>query len=180
MNLPGCTQIALEFKVLPTLEFKTPAPRSDQNVNGPEASKKPFLNTSQNLWKVSYMGVSENSGTPKSSILIKFSIINHPFWGTPIFGNAHIGNLLKALSVRIGHRKYPRYSPQKLSPKSTSGGIPIKHGDGCLQLPKVGQLVLPRLVLQNCKNLGSSCEWFLEEDYRNNPQEIYIILLCLV
>ena len=30
------------------------------------------------------MGVSENSGTPKSSILIGFSIINHPFWGTPI------------------------------------------------------------------------------------------------
>ena len=29
-----------------------------------------------------YMGVSENSGTPKSSILIGFSIINHPFWGT--------------------------------------------------------------------------------------------------
>ena len=33
------------------------------------------------------MDVSENSGTPKSSILIgffKFSIRNHPFWGTPI------------------------------------------------------------------------------------------------
>ena len=36
------------------------------------------------------MDVSENSGTPKSSILIGFSIINHPFWGTPIFGNPHI------------------------------------------------------------------------------------------
>ena len=36
------------------------------------------------------MGVSENSGTPKSSILIGFSIINHPFWGTSIFGNTHI------------------------------------------------------------------------------------------
>ena len=36
------------------------------------------------------MGVSKNSGTPKSSILIGFSIINHPLWGTPIFGNAHI------------------------------------------------------------------------------------------
>ena len=32
-----------------------------------------------------YMGVSKNSGTPKSSILIGFSIINHPFWGTPNF-----------------------------------------------------------------------------------------------
>jgi len=36
------------------------------------------------------MGVSKNRGTPKSSMLIGFSIINHPFWGTPIFGNAHI------------------------------------------------------------------------------------------
>ena len=30
------------------------------------------------------MDVSKNSGTPKSSILIGFSIINHPCWGTPI------------------------------------------------------------------------------------------------
>ena len=31
-----------------------------------------------------YMDVSENSGTPKSSIYIGLSIVNHPFWGTPI------------------------------------------------------------------------------------------------
>ena len=38
-----------------------------------------------------YMGVSKNrGGPPKSSILIGFSIINHPFWGTIIFGNTHI------------------------------------------------------------------------------------------
>jgi len=36
-------------------------------------------------------GVSENSSTSKSSILIGFSIINYPFWGTPIFGNTHRG-----------------------------------------------------------------------------------------
>ena len=36
------------------------------------------------------MGVSKNNGTPKSSILIGFSIINHPFGGTPNFGNTHI------------------------------------------------------------------------------------------
>ena len=36
------------------------------------------------------MGVSKNSGTPKSSILIGFSIINHPFWGTLISGNTHM------------------------------------------------------------------------------------------
>ena len=37
-----------------------------------------------------YVGVSKNNGTPKSSILIGFSSINHPFWGTPIFGNIHV------------------------------------------------------------------------------------------
>ena len=38
-----------------------------------------------------HVGVSKNrGGPPKSSILIGFSITNHPFWGTPIFGNAHV------------------------------------------------------------------------------------------
>ncbi len=36
------------------------------------------------------MGVSKYRGAPKSSILRRFSSINHPFWGTPIFGNTHI------------------------------------------------------------------------------------------
>ena len=51
-----------------------------------------------------YMSVSENSGTPKSSILIGFSIINHPFWGTPIFGNTHIllGKLTSKISPDMG------------------------------------------------------------------------------
>ena len=40
--------------------------------------------------RVLHLGVSENNGTPKSSILIGFSITNHPFWGTvPIFGTTH-------------------------------------------------------------------------------------------
>ena len=38
-------------------------------------------------------------GTPKSSILIGFSIINHPFWGTTIFGNTHIAGLLPYLAM---------------------------------------------------------------------------------
>ena len=36
------------------------------------------------------MGVSKNNGTPKSSIFIRFFIIDHPFWGTPSFGNIQI------------------------------------------------------------------------------------------
>jgi len=44
--------------------------------------------------------VSENSGTPKSSILIDligFSIVNHPFWGTPILGNTHFVEVKDAM-----------------------------------------------------------------------------------
>ncbi len=54
-----------------------------------------MLNQSETRWRLKLswnhqMGVSKNRGTPKSSILIGFSIINHPFWGTIIFGNAQI------------------------------------------------------------------------------------------
>ncbi len=36
--------------------------------------------------------VSKNRCTPKSSILIGFSILNHPFWGTLIFRNTQISH----------------------------------------------------------------------------------------
>ena len=50
-----------------------------------------FLSRLFSSWKLDLkMGVFKNRGTPKSSILIGFSIINHPFWGTPIFGNTQI------------------------------------------------------------------------------------------
>ena len=39
-------------------------------------------------------GCFQNSATPKSSILIGFSIINHPFWDTPIFGSTPILNVV--------------------------------------------------------------------------------------
>ena len=40
-----------------------------------------------------HMGVSENYGTPKSSILIGFSLINHPFWGYHYFWKHPYGDL---------------------------------------------------------------------------------------
>ena len=53
------------------------------------------------------MGVSKNRGTPKSSILIGFSHINHPFWGTPIFGNTHIASItLPEFSQWIPHSNH--------------------------------------------------------------------------
>ena len=57
----------------------------DVNLKALEVSHK-------QLSLISDMDVSENRGVPpKSSILIGFSIINHPFWDTPIFGNTHMG-----------------------------------------------------------------------------------------
>ena len=53
------------------------------------------------------MGVSENGGTPKSSILIGFSIIiNHPFWGIPIFGNTHMCIKTYAINIVIDIHEY--------------------------------------------------------------------------
>ena len=50
----------------------------------------PVLGKGESNLTCVYMDVSKNSDTPKSSILIGFSIINHPFCGTTIFGNTHI------------------------------------------------------------------------------------------
>ena len=54
--------------------------------------------------------VSENSGTPKSSILIGFSIINHPFWGTPIFGNTQ--KVIHHVSIQTMGSHHPHPAPQ--------------------------------------------------------------------
>ena len=56
--------------------------------HGSNQIKTPHTESSAKILKD--MGVSKNIGTPKSSMLIGFSIINHPFWGTTIFGNTHM------------------------------------------------------------------------------------------
>ena len=67
------------------------------------------------------MDVSENSGTPKSSILIGFSIKNHPFWGTvPLF-----------LETSIWISWYPPVVPNlakstfPIGNTSSNGGFPL-------------------------------------------------------
>ena len=63
------------------------------------------------------MGVSKTRGTPKSSILIGFSIINHPFWDTPFFGNSQI--IIPSASFFLGPKKKTslfRYFPKWLGP----------------------------------------------------------------
>ena len=47
------------------------------------------------------MEVSWNRGTLKSSILMAFSIINHPFGGTPIYGNPRIASYTSAFTCTI-------------------------------------------------------------------------------
>ena len=37
-----------------------------------------------------YIEVSINGATPRSSNFLGVSPINHPFWGTPIYGNFHV------------------------------------------------------------------------------------------
>ena len=71
------------------------------------------------------MDVSENRGTPKSSILIGFSIIHHPFWGTTIFGNIHI--LWGVLNIAHVHRirnkqlrPLPFFLAAEMKPHSTT------------------------------------------------------------
>ena len=56
------------------------------------------------------LGVSKNRGTPKSSILIGFSLINHPFRGTSIFGNTH-------LEVKSNPWKFKEFQQLKESTK---------------------------------------------------------------
>ena len=67
------------------------------------------------------LGVSKNSGTPKSSILIRFSIINHPFWGTFILGNTQLYNS-KALRLNSRIIEYllglAANCPERNTPKS--------------------------------------------------------------
>ena len=62
----------------------TPSPLPTFEVRKLEIMEAPFQLVKH--WKI--LGVSKNRGTPKSSILIGVSLINHPFWEKPpIFGS---------------------------------------------------------------------------------------------
>jgi len=53
-------------------------PRTSPSISINTLRKSPKQQAAKSIW-----GVSKNRGT-------LFSIINHPFWGTPIFGNTHL------------------------------------------------------------------------------------------
>ena len=54
-------------------------------------------------------GGFQNRGTPKSSNFIGISIINHPFWGIPIFGNTHM--MMSDVKGRCPHGRFPHIAP---------------------------------------------------------------------
>ena len=70
-----------------------------------------------------YMGVSKSNGTPNSSILIGFFIINHPFWGTTIFGNIHILYNNSGQIIVRDRKTRPIFSPKCSVLKGTSLAI---------------------------------------------------------
>ena len=94
-------------------------------------------------WKIPQMhhvDVSENSGTPKSSILIGFSIIDHPFWGTPIFGNTHVCIFLP--------KGLPMATFNKGKGLGTGHSRPMEHLGG--GFPKIG-VFPPKWMIYNGK-----------------------------
>ena len=76
-----------------TATFDCPMPLNPRWLQLTTCAVKQYLLIEVNI----QMGVSKNRGTPKSSILIGLSIINHPFWDTPIFGNIQISTKKQSL-----------------------------------------------------------------------------------
>ena len=94
------------------------------------------VSVSQNICFQLHKGVSENSGTPKSSILKGFSIINHPFWGTPIF------------------RKHPYLfpAPQKENGESSHPFPSLNSHPALLQKAEVNSTLTYRLAKKNLED----------------------------
>ena len=84
-----------------------PAGRTKQAPRSNQWSKNCWLPVVSNVfiyfcfWYVD-MKVSWNGDTPKSSILIGFSIGKQPYWGSSIFGNPHIDPLMREQQIKPG------------------------------------------------------------------------------
>ena len=65
-----------------------------------EHEDQPVRNWSTCFEKQTWMfpSMDINGGTPKLSILIGCSLLNHLFWGTPIYGNLHMCLLVSTIS----------------------------------------------------------------------------------
>ena len=70
-----------------------------------------------------HMDISENSGTPKWSILKGFSIINHPFWGPPIFGNTHMKTRVFGKKGRMSYDLIIKHWPFSVGVATRKSGL---------------------------------------------------------
>ena len=67
-------------------------------------------------WLVNHMDVSKNRGTPKSSILIGVSLINHPFWGFSPYFWKHPHNFSPTSYWNLSHwSRFPLQHPPFLN-----------------------------------------------------------------
>ena len=64
--------------------------KNKKNMNIPSSFRGYVHYLKQYVVIIHAYGCFQKKGYPKSSILIGFSLINHPFWSTIIFGNTHI------------------------------------------------------------------------------------------
>ena len=101
---------------------------------GPSWPKTPWIRGSPRGLRmfVVNMDVSENSGTPKSSILIGFSIINHPSWGTtiletPIYRGWHNDGTELDRDYFISHCKDAPWTNQWFEMECRKGFLNIAH-----------------------------------------------------
>ena len=85
-----------------------------------------------------YLDVSENNGTPKSSILIGFSIIDHPFWGTSIFGNTHLCSFLVSKKCCSNPEGWPVHCRSAEKSPGFIGSVQLgDHFDVCHRVDKL-------------------------------------------
>ena len=77
-----------------------------------------------------HMDVSENSGTPKSSISIGFSTVKHPFWGTPIFGKHPYWNQLLEFTRLDKDRLLVESLSRRKGSREQAGVVPFFFGGG--------------------------------------------------
>ena len=102
------------------------------------------------IMKLQDMGVSENRGTPNSSILIGFSIRNHPFWRFSTYFWKHPSSdptLEETLQWLPKWRLRPIWI-QSLSP-AVIQSRGCKHHFGCRFLPKPRGFVHPEIFLSS-------------------------------
>ena len=117
--------------------WSTLVPQILVQIGSPKSTKLcplTIANPLSGIWVFPKTGVY----TPKSSILIGFSLMNHPFWGTTIFGNTHILTASTDFSIEttrpISHQHirelwmtHPNFSSGKKLLKESGYKWPLTH-----------------------------------------------------